>query len=146
MDSMSGILTPLTVDSFPSRIECRSSASVREACHLGSVRSGMEGMARRTILPLPSVSWQAMQTRRYICSGGIPAGAVVATGAVVAAGVVATAVAPGPGPAAGAAGVAVGPGTAAGGAGGRLLSAKYNSMARSMGMRSLLLVTGSTQP
>src|SRR5271157_1081568 len=55
-DTMIVDLTPLTIDSLPSRIECCNSESVREACHLASVRSGIEGVARRKILPLPSAS------------------------------------------------------------------------------------------
>jgi len=47
---------------LPSSTECSNSASVRVACHLRSVRSGINGMAFRTIEPRPSVSWQVTQT------------------------------------------------------------------------------------
>ena len=49
---------------FPSSIECCNSASLRVSCHLGSVKSGMTGIAFRTIPPFPSTSWHAMQIAR----------------------------------------------------------------------------------
>ena len=72
---------------FPSSMECTISASVREACHLGSVRSGIVGMALRTIAPRPSASWHAMQIARYNCTGAIPTGAGAGVGAATVAGV-----------------------------------------------------------
>src|SRR5271166_3527555 len=91
-----------------------------------------------------------MQTARYISSGGMPAGAGGDT-ATTAAGEVAGAVVP--------AGVAVAgalvvvarpaPGAAAvttAGAGGAAASAAISSIARSIGIRTLLLVAGLTHP
>jgi len=49
---------------LPSSIECCNSASLRVRCHFGSVKSGMTGIAFRTIPPFPSTSWHAIQIAR----------------------------------------------------------------------------------
>ena len=102
-------------------------------------------MARRTTFPLPSVSWQAMQTRRYICSGGIPAGAEDELGAAATAGAAVEVAGVGAAPVPGLAALVTGALGAVGGAAGQAFSARSNSIARSMGIRTLLLVAGSTQ-
>src|SRR5271166_4800329 len=91
-----------------------------------------------------------MQTARYISSGGMPAGTGGAT-ATTAAGEVVGAVVPAGLPVA--SGLVVvarpAPGAAAvttAGAGGAAASAAISSMARSIGIRTLLLVAGLTHP
>src|SRR6516164_7295020 len=87
-----------------------------------------------------------MQTRRYICSGGIPAGAEDELGAAATAGAAVEVAGVGAAPVPGLTALVTGPRIAVVGAAGRALSARSNSIARSMGIRTLLFVTGSTQP